>query len=51
MISYNRFRSMPVDLGLDSMASTSKKKATAAKKAIERKRSSSTKGGNVANAR
>ncbi len=42
---------MPVNLGLDSMASKSKKKAIAAKKAIERKHRSSTKGGNVANAR
>ncbi len=41
---------MPVNLGLDSMASKSKKKAITAKKAIERKHRSSTKGGNVANA-
>jgi hypothetical protein len=51
MILCKRFCSMPVNLGLDSMASKSKKKAIAAKKAIERKHSSSTKGGNVANAR
>ncbi len=42
---------MPVNLGLDSMASKSKKKAITAKKSIERKHCSSTKGGNVANAR
>jgi hypothetical protein len=42
---------MPVNLGLDTMASKSKKKAIVAKKAIERKHCSSTKGGNVANAR
>ncbi len=42
---------MPDNLGLDTMASKSKKKAIAAKKAIERKHLSSTKGGNIANAR
>jgi hypothetical protein len=42
---------MPVNLGLDSMASKSKKKAIAAKKAIDRKHCSSTKDDNVANAR
>jgi hypothetical protein len=38
---------MPVNLGLDSIASKSKKKAIAAKKAIKRKHCSSMKGGNV----
>ncbi len=51
MVLYKRFHSLPVNLGLDSMASKSKKKAITANKAIERKHPSSTKGGNVANAR
>jgi hypothetical protein len=42
---------MPDNLGLASMASKSKKKAIAAKKAIEGKHRSSMMGGTVANAR